>query len=225
MFFTTPTCTTGLEHVVITPNTSLQLDLEMNLDLDHARHLFESPPTDVKEDVSTKTTRQQAIVICGFPAIGKSTFKAANGDGYQGYRVEDLDSSLFSKGPEWPNNYLDAVKGKLEERCILTISTHRAVFESLIGDGIGLVLVYPGQELKIEWLERIRKRATPTEDCYQGEIYSKVDCNWDDWIDEYRQQDGCLNYEMSRGEYLVDAIDNILVYVKEFQNTGGIIQP
>ena len=223
MIIATPTYTAGPEHVVITPTTSLQLYLEMSTHLSHAQHPLSTPATGVKANRSTEERSQQAIIICGFPAIGKSTFKAANADGYKGYCIEDLDSSLFSKGPEWPNNYLQAIKKKLGERCILTISTHRNVFTSLIQNGVDLVLVYPRQELKMEWLERIRKREDEIENGAPGEIYDMVDKNWYNWIHDYQQQERCLKYEMSRGEYLVDAIDSIMNHFElGFHRAGGI---
>lgn len=222
MIISTPTYTTDAEHVVITPATSLELYLEMDLHLKHAQDLLGTPIADFKANLATEKRSQQAIVICGFPAIGKSSFRAANEDGYKGYCVEDLDSSLFSKGPEWPSNYLEAITAKLGERCILTISTHREVFRSLMRDGVDLVLVYPRDELKTEWLQRIRKREIQAQLGPLKEIYDKVDNHWYHWIHEYRQQDGCLNYEMSGGEYLVDAIDNIMEYFElEFHSTGG----
>lgn len=158
---------------------------------------------------------QQAIVICGFPAIGKSTLKAASEAGLEGYRVEDLDSSLFAKGPEWPNNYLDAVRNKMRERCILMISMHRVIYSSLIRNGIDLVLVYPQQGLKSEWLGRIKGREVQVGMSKLGRLHYMVEDNWDRWIREYKEQDRCLHYEMTGGEYLLEAIGRILDIVQK----------
>lgn len=223
MIIGTPAYTAVPEHVVITPTTSLQLYLEMDLHLHRTKQLPSSAPSDAKTKLPDKKRTQHAIVICGFPAIGKSTFKAANEAGYRGYRVEDMDSSLFAKGPEWPKNYLDAVSDKIGERCILMISMHRLIYTSLIESGVDLVLVYPQQGLKTEWLGRITKRGMQAGDSKSGRLHRMVEDNWDRWLREYKEQDGCLSYEMSGREYLLEATERIVdLFETEFLLTKSM---
>ncbi|KAL1852489.1 hypothetical protein Daus18300_012170 [Diaporthe australafricana] len=152
--------------------------------------------------------KQKAIVICGFAAIGKSTFQAAHEKEYKGIAVEDLDSGGFTKGPEWPSNYLKAIKLRLSEKCILMISTHQTIYSRLIESGVILVMVYPKKELKAEWLERIRQREGRLGAI--SSICGIVDERWDDWIAGCHQQTGCLKFEMSEGGYIEDCIETVL---------------
>lgn len=199
------------DHVVITPNTSMQLFLEMDLHL--KAHEQDLNASTAKSNINQPATRKQkAIVICGFAAIGKSTFKTACEEGYGGVRVIDLDSSLFPKGPSWPHNYLEAIRERLNERCILMISTHKAIYSQLLEEGVDLIMVYPKRELKAEWLERIRRREEAAGINAAASIYGVVNDCWDGWIDEYAKQKDCLRYEMSEGEYLQEAVDEVVYH-------------
>lgn len=199
------------EHVVITPTTSLQLFLEMDLHL--KAHERDSNARNTKSNTNHLNTRKQkAIVICGFAAIGKSTFKTACEEGYDGVQVVDLDSSLFPKGPTWPHNYLNAIRERLSEKCILMISTHKDIYSQLLEEGVDLILVYPKRELRAEWLERIRKREAKAGVDGKASICGMVNDRWDGWISEYGEQRGCLQYEMSEGEYLQEAVDEVVYH-------------
>lgn len=199
------------EHVVITPNTSLQLFLEMDLHL--KAHEQDLNASTAKSNINRPaTTKQKAIVICGFAAIGKSTFKTACEEGYGGVRVIDLDSSVFPKGPAWPHNYLEAIRERLNERCILMVSTHKTIYRQLLEEGVELILVYPKRELKAEWLERIRRREEGAGIDAAASIYGVVNDRWDEWIDEYAEQKECLRYELSGGEYLQGAVDEVVYH-------------
>lgn len=197
------------EHVVITPTTSLQLFLEMDLHL-KAHERVRNTPTIKFGTHQLDSRKQKAVVICGFAAIGKSTFKAGCEEGYDGVQVVDLDSSLFPKGPTWPQNYLEAIRERLSEKCILMISTHKAIYSRLLEEDVDLILVYPKRELRAEWLERIRKREADAGTDAAASICRVVDDRWDGWISEYGEQRGCLRYEMSEGEYLQGAVDEVV---------------
>ena len=216
------------EHVVITPTTSLQLFLEMDLHLKtHAQDLNASTTESFTNQPPMR--KQKAIVICGFAAIGKSTFKTSCERGYNGFPVVDLDSSLFPKRPTWPNDYLEAIKERLSDRCILLISTHKTIYSQLLEEGVGLILVYPKRELRAEWLERIRTREANANINAAGSICGMVNDRWDGWISEYGEQKGCPKYEMSEGEYLQGAVDEILfqfreVFLSSKRDEYGLVQ-
>lgn len=194
------------KHVTNTPTTSLQLELFLKTHQQLKAH------AQVPDAITTNrlaTRKQKATVICGFAAIGKSTFKNACQGEYEGVPVMDLDSSLFPKGPAWPHNYLKAIRERLDETCILMISTHKDIYSQLLEEDFNLVLVYPKRELKAEWLERIRRREEAAGSNAAASICGVVSDHWGGWIDEYGQQT-CPRYEMSGGEYLQDAVDEVL---------------
>lgn len=202
------------EHVVITPTTSLQLFLEMDL---HLKAHAQTTDASTTKSITNRRApiKQKAIVICGFAAIGKSTFKTACDAAYDGDRVIDLDSSLFPKGPAWPHNYLDAIRERLSEKCILMISTHKVIYSQLLEEGVDLILVYPKRELRAEWLERIRTREADAGTDAAASICHVVNDRWDGWISEYDEQKECLRYEMSEGEYLQGAVDEVVHHFYE----------
>lgn len=87
---------------------------------------------------------QRAIIIAGFPCIGKSTFKnshlQADGAFYNGYEIVDHDSKDFKKrlnrqmnrpedhsmkDEEWVPAYVDFIVRNKYEHKILLVSTHR----------------------------------------------------------------------------------------------------
>ncbi|KAG8156582.1 hypothetical protein KVR01_013533 [Diaporthe batatas] len=144
---------------------------------------------------SSNNETQKAIIICGFAAIGKSTFLGSGS--YNGYTVDDLDSSGFSKEPEWPKNYLDEIKKKRYQKTILMISTHKAVYTQLLKEGVDLILVYPKRELRSEWEARIKGRENRLTKKPSVSMWDGVGPNWDKWINEYEQQK-CPRYEMSQ---------------------------
>lgn len=105
-------------------------------------------------------------IICGFPGIGKTTFKKLSEQ--LDYRVLDSDSSLFSwrdfeaniRSPLFPDNYLEhiaAIKERGEADYLLT-STHSSVIEGLIARRIDFGLAYPERGLKAEYLHRYQQR-------------------------------------------------------------------
>lgn len=199
---------------MINPNASLQLFLEMDF---RPKTQAQIPNASATKSITKQqaTRKQKAIVICGFAAIGKSTFKAACNEAYDGDRVVDLDSSLFPKGPAWPHNYLEAIRERLSEKCILMISTHKVIYSQLLEEGVDLILVYPKRELRAEWLERIRKREADAGSDAAASICGVVNDRWDGWVSEYGEQRGCLKYEMSEGEYLQGAVHEVVHHFHE----------
>lgn len=171
------------------------------------------------------TGTQNAIVLCGFAAIGKSTFfrEACKKGGYNGVPVIDLDSGDYSKEESkywskerpFPLNYLDAIRERLDDTCILMISTHKSVYSQLLKNGTKLVIVYPKKDLRVkaEWEKRITERDKVQR--VKNSMWPGVDTRWDQWIKEYEEHAGqyrnCLTYTMSTNENLSTAAGRIPV--------------
>ena len=98
-------------------------------------------------------------IICGFPAIGKSTLAK-----HKNYI--DLDSSLFTiqsnngaeKNSNWVITYINVAKMLANKGFTVFISTHSEVRNYLKEKEIEFTVIYPKLELEEAWIERLRQR-------------------------------------------------------------------
>lgn len=166
------------------------------------------------------------LVICAFPACGKSTI-TKNAEQYglkqcfvhydehereyertvpagPGTPVYDSDSSVFDKA-EFPGNYIKHIKDVLENHpdVVLFISSHEDVRKALHEAGIKYELAYPERELKGEYIERYKERGSPEA------FVDMMNEKWNLFIDTCTD-DTCADKHivLSEGEYLVDKIED-----------------
>lgn len=67
--------------------------------------------------------------------------------------------------------------------------------------GIPFVLVYPNKDIKDEYIQRYKDRGN--NDAFV-ELLTK---NWDNWMEEMDNQEGCYKVKLDSGQYLTDVID------------------
>ena len=159
---------------------------------------------------------KNTLVISGFPGIGK-TYAQQNLAG----NVLDSDSSNFSwlrnadgsikldtngtklRHPDFPNNYMEHIKGNMGKADIVFVSSHDNVREALNKAKIPHVLVYPSYEMKDEMVQRYIKRGSPKA------FVELIKNNWDNFINGMKK-DSCPNkIELKPGQYLKDVLDDI----------------
>ena len=124
------------------------------------------------------------IVISAFPGTGK-TYCAENFHKIMDYRPPiafiDFDSSAFS-GPNFPNNYLDAIQKITEQpnkvTTVLFTSSHKEVRDGLSKRNMIFIFAYPSKQLKSEYLRRYKERGS------SDTFINKIDYLWDTWLDE-----------------------------------------
>lgn len=123
----------------------------------------------------------KAIIICGFPGVGKTSAE-------QRYRgAIDCESSGFhypfdgkeeKENPDWVRHYVD----KLVELAMdvryhyVFASCHQKVRDELNARFIPYIVVAPDRDLKDEYLSRYVRRGDSAE--FIMAIYE----NWDDWL-------------------------------------------
>lgn len=160
----------------------------------------------------------KAIVVCGFPGIGKS-YACANTEKYD---LLDLDSSLFTKDPAWefPEDYikaLDDVVGWEGEPDFIFMSAHAETRNELAKNNIPYVNAYPDAARKAEIVTRIAEREAEKE-YGNPQLASIVEDNYDTWVKELDgDTDSVGNYALSRGQHLSDILDKIkmeVIYMK-----------
>lgn len=151
---------------------------------------------------------KKAIVISGFPGIGKSHFFRLMEK--SGKRVLDSDSSNFSwieKGvrhPDFPQNYINHIKDNLHTSDIILVSSHNIVRDALVKNNIPFILVYPNRSIKEEYINRYKIRGS------DNNFIDLLQKNWDNFIDDCENQIGCEKIIINSGEYLSDKIDSLL---------------
>ena len=143
-------------------------------------------------------------VVSGFPGIEKTTLF----DNGTRFLLLDSDSSTFSwadpvkriRNPEWPQNYLRHILqniGKVDE---IFVSSHAEVRTALVDAGIKFTLVYPGLEMKEEYVQRYVSRGNAPA------FVTLLQENYDAWITELMQQEGCTHIVLKPGQYLSDVL-------------------
>ena len=153
----------------------------------------------MKKSNSTKSSNAcKPLLVAGFPGTGKTHYTNTE-SGYmpQGFAT-DSDSSKFDKS-DFPQNYIEHIKEKISEGYArIFISSHKEVRDALVANGLEFTLVYPKKELKEEYLYRYKERGSP-----DGFI-NLISNNWDLWLDELKNQEGCKHIELESRQFIAN---------------------
>jgi hypothetical protein len=116
--------------------------------------------------------------------------------------VLDSDSSKFDK-KNFPANYIEHIERNIQDPKIdkILVSSHKDVRDALLKKGIPYVLVYPERDIKDEYIQRYKDRGN------NDAFVDLLNKNWDNWMDEMDNQEGCQKVTLSSGQYLADLID------------------
>jgi hypothetical protein len=190
--------------------TERHADGDIMRSIKHNQKRFGYPDliADVFKNTAIRYLRdKKTAVIAGFPGVGKThCFERL-----QWLDALDSDSSLFSRDPLFPINYMEHIKSKLNTVNVIFVSTHIAVPEALIANDIKFHLVYPDKSLQEEYIARYKYRDTGRCD----PIFLKLlETMWDQWMAEMEAQQGCEKYILQSKEYLSDIIEPILEVAK-----------
>jgi hypothetical protein len=144
----------------------------------------------IKIDMKTK-------VYSAFPGVGKTTYFNTTDK-----NVLDSDSSKFDK-KNFPANYIEHIERNIQDPKVdkILVSSHKDVRDALVKKGIPYVLVYPNREIKDEYIQRYKDRGN------NDTFVDLLDKNWDNWMDEMDNQEGCYKVKIGSGQYLTDVID------------------
>lgn len=139
-------------------------------------------------------------IVSAFVATGKSTFCL----NYPA-SVRDCDSSRFRDDPEFPFDYIQEIR-RLEADAnaqYILVSTHFTVRDELAEQGFNFVLIYPDMSLKLEYLQRLRKRGS------SERLIEALRANWEDWIASCMRQSDCKHIVLGSGQYLSHMLGEI----------------
>lgn len=149
---------------------------------------------------------KKAIVICGFPGVGKTS--AANNR----TNILDAESSAFSwnwnpenlekgreRNPEFPHNYIRFIKENMDKYDVILASSHQAVRDVLKAEGIQYIIVAPEYPRKNEYMIRYLQRGSDID--FIEQLYG----SWGQFIDDLAY-DGAPLIWIGEGKYLSDVL-------------------
>ena len=138
----------------------------------------------------------ETLVVSAFPGCGKSHLFRNKGE----KKILDSDSSTFDKS-QFPQNYIEHIKSNIGKVDIILVSSHKEVRDSLVSESINFTLVYPSKDIKDEYIQRYIDRGN------DGKFVELLKQNWDNWIDELENQEGCEKIKLESGQYLSNVIE------------------
>ena len=111
-----------------------------------------------------------------------------------GEKIIDSDSSNFSwvkdehgnntnvRNPEFPQNYINHIKEKMETEDVIFVSSHEVVRKALEENGIEYHIFYPRKDQKEEWIRRFKERGN------DERFIEFISTNWDNFIDDIENE-------------------------------------
>lgn len=133
-------------------------------------------------------------IVSAFPGTGKTYFCQ-----HTRLLAVDSDSSKFDKS-NFPTNYVEHIKGINGWFDVICVSSHKAVRDSLIREGLPIILVYPDISLKREYLIRYENRGSTKE------FIDTINANWFKWIRDLYSINGCQHIVLQSKQYLSDVL-------------------
>ena len=155
-------------------------------------------------------------IISAFPGTGKSYYHKNHPN-----TTLDSDSSQFSwlydgdgnklydddekpiRNPWFPSNYIEHIKSNIGKYEYIFVSSHKEVREALVDNCLLFYLIYPDFNDMDIYIERYKQRGSP-----DGFI-NLVRNNWEGWIIELEDQEGCFNYQLPRNKTITDLIPRL----------------
>jgi len=161
--------------------------------------------------VEEQKKRDNGLIICGFPGVGKSSvIKTKIND-----NLLDSDSSTFDKS-KFPDNYIEHIKENISDGKTILASSHDVVRDALIENKLPFFLVYPDKSLKKEYLKRYTDRGSPVK------FNTLMEENFEKWAKQCDDIDNKLvtKIKLKSGQYLSDVMDEICsIYIKDKLNS------
>lgn len=112
-----------------------------------------------------------------------------------GEKIIDSDSSNFSwikddngnntkeRNPDFPQNYINHIKKKMETEDVIFVSSHDVVRKALKDNDIEYHIFYPDKSMKEEWIRRFKERGN------DDGFIKFISSNWNSFINDIERDD------------------------------------
>ena len=159
--------------------------------------------------------KDNPLVICGFPGIGKSMFASYMKENEHRDDILDLDSKPFkAKDVNHPDRYCKEIeKAYLSKQySYILVSCHKKLREYLQDHGIPYIIVMPEYyenkdeswtSVRNEYMKRYLSRGDTV--AFMQKIYD----NWKDWMAEMRYYDPAPKIQIHKWSYIDDIFNPI----------------
>lgn len=152
----------------------------------------------------TMSGKQRAVIICGFPCIGKTALK----DSWKENQVYDMEA--FGLGQK---SY-DAMVRKLasEDKSIILVGTSPELRQRLQGMGLRYVRVFPRDDVHVKeaWIYRQWRRDRDEAAC------ERMRTRWDLWLrkvkDDFAGEISTRVWALEKGDYLEGLVPEIVYW-------------
>ena len=154
-----------------------------------------------------------ALIICGFPGVGKTTAERKNRDtvdlestGFH-FKMETVQDSygaitiIDTENKNWVQEYVDKIC-ETAARCgvnYVLVSSHKKVREELDARAVPYIVVVPESSLIDEYLGRYVKRGD------SAAFIQKIYANWDKWLNEIEMNAPAIIH-LKSGQVLADLL-------------------
>ena len=142
------------------------------------------------------------LLCAAFCGVGKSYLCKLNPKKYK-----EIECWKFRTG-DFPTNYIKEVKELIGTVEYLFISSDPIILKQLNKEGIEILLVYPENSLKEEYMKRYCERNSSYD--FIGVLYK----HWDEWLNALKEQTYCKHIVLKSGEHLQD----ILFHISDLQS-------
>ena len=162
-------------------------------------------------------TNDSAVIICGYPGIGKTvaTVNLQN----LGYRVLDVDFKNFStkrwsfeshsgnipikckmRNPDFPDNFIRYIRERKDTVDFIFVSSDSEVRNALNLAEINYILVYPKKENKYLYMNRLSG--------YNNTDISELNRKWDIDMDSFEKED-VEKFVLDKDMYMTNILNRI----------------
>lgn len=123
------------------------------------------------------------MIIFGYPGVGKTTVSKDD------YRFIDLDSSdplvrWRWQRKDWENDYCNMALLLSKQGYYVMVSTHPEVVKRIMARTKNVGIVFPDQQLKKPWIERLYKRYTSRRNRYTHNAWLRAKEHFEEDLQE-----------------------------------------
>lgn len=114
-------------------------------------------------------------------------------------KYKEIECWNYRKG-NFPSNYVQDIKKQLGKSQYLFISSDPVILNYLHKEGVKILLVYPENTLKEEYMQRYCNRNSGYD--FIGVMYK----HWHEWVENLTKQTYCKHIILKKGQTLKDVL-------------------